>query len=96
MQKNVLMASAFGLTCYLGYSKVSDTHSTALTHKGVSSQFTLTFSQGNAITNYIIEHSRIKDLLQAYKPSWFYFSSVVGNFSSVFIPLKEVPEHVTH
>lgn len=40
-----------------------------------------------------MKHSKIRSLLSGYKPSWFYFSSALGNVMSEFLPPKKVPEH---
>ena len=45
------------------------------------------------MSKHIAEKSSLKKLLRDYKPSWFYCSSILGNVSSILLPLKELPEH---
>lgn len=43
-----------------------------------------------------MQQSSLKQLLSAYKPSWFYTSPLLGNAASIYlVPLKEVPPHET-
>ena len=38
--------------------------------------------------------SALQEMIASYKPSWFYFSSFVGNVYSQILPLKKLPEQV--
>lgn len=43
-----------------------------------------------------MQQSEVKNLLESYKPSWFYANALVGNVASLFlVPEKEMPEHET-
>ena len=57
---------------------------------------TFEHTKENAFTNHIVENSQVKEMLQKYRPSWFYGNSLVGNCAGMLIvPQKEMPEHET-
>jgi len=58
--------------------------------------FSIDYQSENQFSRFIVQQSSIKQLLSAYKPSWFYTSPLLGNAASIYlVPLKEVPTHET-
>jgi len=56
--------------------------------------YSLDFNADNNIQSYIAQQSSVKQILAAYKPSWFYANQLLGNAASLYlVPTKEVPEH---
>ena len=54
------------------------------------------YTKDNQMSKYLIKHSKLKQLLTGYKPSWFYTSALMGNAASLYlVPQKVVPEHTT-
>ena len=97
MHKNkfTLAAAALGSCTLLSLFSLSSAPNQMLGVNPVAS-FTLDYQADNQFSRFIAEQSSIKQLLSAYKPSWFYSSPLLDNAASIYlVPLKAVPSHET-
>ena len=95
--KFIVAAASLGTFSYLGVNLLAfrRTKNEMLSQiSGSNCQYSLDYTKGNALSEFVMSRSALREMIASYKPSWFYFSSVVGNIYSVWLPLKKLPEQV--